>query len=239
MPDVYGLTTYGRVAIASALKGEEFWLAWGDLGLSYPESWTDFPPHPFEPVKIDTLTRQNGLVDSLTRTNVLGLISVSQSGYTYNQPGDYVLNGNQVDWSPPGAQPIQGSAYQAYYRYRDESPTVLINELGRQVQRVTNFMVRDNNGAFDFNGVKYSITTTPTNILMVQFEFPSLAASDKHIFQLGLYLGTQRAGGVPSSVTYLTPNQMASRGSMLVYENITPLERLSGKREYFNYLMIF
>jgi hypothetical protein len=238
MPDVYGLTSFGRTAIAQAMSAVEFWLAWGDLGNTYPETWGQYPPDPMTPLKAETLVRGNGYVDALSSGPVTAVASVVQGGVAFTPGADYVQNGNGIDWSPPGRRPVQNTAYQVTYRYRNESPTALIHELGRQKVKYADFLRRDPAGTLVFENERYSISPSPTNMLRLRFEFPSRAAPDADIFQLGLFTNVSRAAGVPA-VDYLLPSQIGSAGNMLVYENIPPIERLPGKREYFDYLLVF
>ena len=58
-----------------------------------------------------------GSVDSLPDSSVLSIQSVTQGGTTYAPGTDYVLNADQVDWSPGGAEPAPGSTYSVTYLY--------------------------------------------------------------------------------------------------------------------------
>ena len=58
-----------------------------------------------------------GSIDPLPDTSVLSLQSVTQGGTTYSPGTDYVLNADQVDWSPGGSEPAPGSTYTVTYRY--------------------------------------------------------------------------------------------------------------------------
>ncbi|MCL2344810.1 MAG: DUF4815 domain-containing protein [Desulfobulbus sp.] len=58
-----------------------------------------------------------GAQDALPDASVLSLIQVKQGGITYTQGTDYKLTAGKVDWSPPGAEPSPGSAYDVTYQY--------------------------------------------------------------------------------------------------------------------------
>jgi hypothetical protein len=55
--------------------------------------------------------------DLLPFTPVSAIISVSQGGTTYISGADYVRNGDSVDWSPLGAEPVGGTTYTVTWRY--------------------------------------------------------------------------------------------------------------------------
>lgn len=59
----------------------------------------------------------SGVSDPLPDNSVLQIMSVVQGGTTYTPTTDYVLNDDQVDWSPGGAEPAPGSTYNVTYRY--------------------------------------------------------------------------------------------------------------------------
>lgn len=58
----------------------------------------------------------NGL-DALGNINVISIVSVKQGITTYTVTTDYVLSGNNIDWSPEGSEPAVGSTYSVTYSY--------------------------------------------------------------------------------------------------------------------------
>ncbi len=58
-----------------------------------------------------------GAADPLPETSVLSIVSVTQGATTFDAPGDYKLTAGQVDWSPAGAEPAPGSAYDVTFQY--------------------------------------------------------------------------------------------------------------------------
>ncbi len=58
-----------------------------------------------------------GAADPLPEAAVLSIVSVTQGATTFNAPGDYKLTAGQVDWSPAGAEPAPGSAYDVTFQY--------------------------------------------------------------------------------------------------------------------------
>lgn len=59
----------------------------------------------------------SGAIDPLPDTAVLSIEEVKQGATTYASGTDYTLTADQVNWSPPGAEPAPGSTYTVKYRY--------------------------------------------------------------------------------------------------------------------------
>lgn len=59
-----------------------------------------------------------GTTDALAQSSVTEIVSVVQGATTYVETTDYVLNGDEIDWSPGGVEPATGSTFDITYRYR-------------------------------------------------------------------------------------------------------------------------
>jgi hypothetical protein len=70
--------------------------------------------------KTVSVTRGNTVhgADLLPDSSITSIISVVQGGTTYANPASWTKTGDQVDWSPAGAEPAGGSQYDVTYRYR-------------------------------------------------------------------------------------------------------------------------
>lgn len=60
-----------------------------------------------------------GASDTLQNPQVLSIENVVQGGTTYTEGTDFVRSGDEVDWSPGGAEPAPGSSYDVTYRFID------------------------------------------------------------------------------------------------------------------------
>lgn len=58
-----------------------------------------------------------GSRDVLTEPTVVAVLEVKQGSTIYAQGTDYKVVGDEIDWSPGGAEPAPGSSYQVTYQY--------------------------------------------------------------------------------------------------------------------------
>lgn len=58
-----------------------------------------------------------GSRDVLTEPTVMAVLTIQQGTTTYAQGTDYKVVGDEIDWSPGGAEPAPGSSYQVTYQY--------------------------------------------------------------------------------------------------------------------------
>ena len=58
-----------------------------------------------------------GSRDVLTEPTVVAVLTIQQGTTTYTQGTDYKVVGDEIDWSPGGAEPAPGSSYQVTYQY--------------------------------------------------------------------------------------------------------------------------
>jgi hypothetical protein len=67
-----------------------------------------------------------GSRDLLTEPTVVAVLEVSQGTTVYEPGTDYKVVGDEIDWSPGGAEPAPGSSYQVTYQYiASITPTAL------------------------------------------------------------------------------------------------------------------
>lgn len=58
-----------------------------------------------------------GSRDVLTEPTVVAVLTIKQGTTTHAQGTDYKVVGDEIDWSPGGAEPAPGSSYQVTYQY--------------------------------------------------------------------------------------------------------------------------
>jgi len=58
-----------------------------------------------------------GSRDVLTEPTVVAVLSIAQGASSYAQGTDYKVVGDEIDWSPGGAEPAPGSSYQVTYQF--------------------------------------------------------------------------------------------------------------------------
>lgn len=105
--------------------------------------------------KTVTLTHGSftGASDPLPDTAVLSIQTITQGGTTYTAGSDYLLSGDQVSWSPAGAEPAPGSTYQVTYRY---------------LTSVTPTNVSQANGTFELTG---SVMPVAGTLILVDYSW--------------------------------------------------------------------
>lgn len=127
--------------------------------------------------------------------------------------------------------------------------TQLVAEIGRRTVTSVQYLVPDSNGEYEFvtgqdgegNPVisKFSITTTPTNRLMVSTRFDFSDAPSAVIREFGLFVGSQMVAGLPAGQRYFTPDQVATPGQLIQLENCKPIYRSATTRELREFLIVF
>jgi len=79
-----------------------------------------------------------GSVDTLPDSSVVQVVSVTQAGTTYALGTSYTVSGDEIDWSPGGAEPAPGSTYTVTYRYIDSAVWSAADDDGFTVSGVVN-----------------------------------------------------------------------------------------------------
>lgn len=77
-----------------------------------------------------------GSRDVLTEPTVVAVLEVKQGGTTYAQGTDYKVVGDEIDWSPGGAEPAPGSSYQVTYQYIASITPTALTDTGFKVTGV-------------------------------------------------------------------------------------------------------
>lgn len=77
-----------------------------------------------------------GSRDVLTEPTVVAVLEVKQGGTTYAQGTDYKVVGDEIDWSPGGAEPAPGSSYLVTYQYIASVAPTDLTDIGFKVAGV-------------------------------------------------------------------------------------------------------
>lgn len=237
-----GMTDNGHIVHATAMFSRVYHLAWGKLPAGYADGWAlgDTPPLPTSVVVSETVTRSaSGNVDTLANVGVLKVVSVSTGNTTYALNTDYTVNGNQIDWSPAGAQPASGAAYTVVYRYVTAAITQLLSEIARRLPTRKEYVIEDANGDIVANDTTWSIVANPTRHMYLQFKFDATEAVGQIIHQLGIFTDSVPKTSVPPGQMYLLPSDFDGPGTLYMIDNIEPFSRFAGKREIFEFVITF
>lgn len=118
--------------------------------------------------------------------------------------------------------------------------TGLISEVGRRVITSASYVVPDSAGDIEITGAgRFTVTTTPTNRLLVSTKFDFADAPGAVIREFGLFVGTEVMAGLPPGQMYFTPDQIVDPGTLLQLENCLPVYRSASTRELREFLIIF
>ena len=74
-----------------------------------------------------------GARDVLQEPTVVAVLSIRQGASTYTQGSDFRVVGDEVDWSPGGAEPAPGSSYQVTYQFIASIPPTALTDTGFNV----------------------------------------------------------------------------------------------------------
>jgi hypothetical protein len=249
------LVEEGHIVHAVSMRNETFHLAWGDLGsidpndpARYRDPWTiDVdPPESASVLVVDEPVFRSaaGWIDNLTNTSVINLVEVkSDLGPTptiYIKNTDFIhVPPNGLNWQSGIHKPLAESTYYVTYRKTEFNLTGLVHELGRRLATIVAYAQPDVNGDITANGQKWSITSQETRYLYLQFKFDGDDAFNNTIYQLGIFINSVIAPGVPSGKFYLVPGELSDNGLLYMAENIKPFPRAIGKREIFEYITAY
>lgn len=128
-----------------------------------------------------------------------------------------------------------------------ETLNKLYREVGRRRANIKKFVKRDPEGEIEtvitnsqgeLELIKWSESLTPTNNLYFQVGFALTDASDKTIYQFGVFTDTVPAVGNENK-NYLTPDQIQDVGKLLAVANVAPVYRDSTSREIREVIITF
>ncbi|BCP56327.1 hypothetical protein K32_49440 [Kaistia sp. 32K] len=119
------------------------------------------------------------------------------------------------------------------------SETDLVAEVGRLKASSIQFAVPAQNGSIELPEGNFNVSATPTKYLLLNFNFGYNHAVGQDIRELGVFVGTVAAAGVPPGANYLTPDQVENVGRMMVVERVPKFTRQSNTQQKFTYVIEF
>lgn len=114
----------------------------------------------------------------------------------------------------------------------------LIQEVGRVKALVKEYVVPNDSGVINVDGLKWAISGIPTKYIYLKFEFEQTMNSDSAIYQLGLFTDVVPVAGKELE-TYLLPGDIDFEGNILLTENQAVVYRNSATREVFEFVITF
>ncbi|WP_315743099.1 hypothetical protein [Bradyrhizobium sp. SZCCHNR1075] len=228
------LVNSGRAGLAAALKARPMFFAWG-RGASW---WgqTEVKNRTFAGAP-EKFTLDHAPVASLT-------LNSPDSAQTYQTPADYLFDPNSgvVTRVNGGAIP-PGATVQAQAVYGTTplgaSDAALVDEVGRRIASSVEFVVPDPNGnLYTPGGERWSVSPVATRYLYVATQFDFLEASTETIREVGIFVDSVRAEGVPEGQLYLTPDQVVDPGYLLLLDRFAGKVRSPSERLGFSYVLV-
>ncbi|MDK2594649.1 hypothetical protein [Pseudoalteromonas obscura] len=128
-------------------------------------------------------------------------------------------------WQTPSAEPINA--------------TELADPIGYRKAKKVGYCYPDDQGDILIQGGRFSLSTQPTQHVYCEFSFDFTDGAGETVRELGLMSGTQANADLPDGLVYLTPEQVASSGTLLLLEHRAPLIREQGVRESFEFVVSF
>ncbi|MGX9427981.1 hypothetical protein [Bradyrhizobium sp. LeoA1S1] len=228
------LVNSGRSGMAAALKARQMHFAWG-RGASW---WgqTDVVNKTFAGSP-ERITLDHAPVQSLTLRN-------GNNAQVYEAPADYTYDSNTgIVTRVNGGAIAPGSTVQAQVVYGTtplaSSEVWLVDEVGRRIASSVEFVLPDPNGNINTpGGDRWTVSPTPTRYLYVQVLFDYLEAQADTIREVGIFIDTVRKEGVPEGQLYLTPEEVAEPGYLLLLDRFAGIARSPSSRQGFSYVLV-
>lgn len=112
----------------------------------------------------------------------------------------------------------------------DIGATALTNEVGRKALWRSLYVFPSAEGEIILPEGRYSVSTTPTRHLYLQFLFDFADGVGSTIREFGVFVGTQLQNGLPPGQTYFVPTEVADPGTLLLIKHRAPIIRSASER---------
>lgn len=228
------LVNSGREGLAAALKSRMMFFAWGR-----GDSW-------WGQTEIKNATFSGSPERFTVDHTPISTLALKDTGnaLTYETPRDYTFNANTgAVTRVNGGQIAPGATVQAQVQYGTPAlgsgETALVSEVGRRIASSVEFVVPDDNGNISTpGGARWTISTTATRYLYCSVLFDYLEASAETIREVGIFVDGTRKAGVPEGQLYLTPDQVAEPGYLLLLDRFAGKVRSPSERQGFSYVLV-
>jgi len=228
------LVNSGRAGLAAALKARAMYFAWGRGAAWWGQ--TDVKNKTFSGSP-ERFTLDHAPVESLSLVD-------PNSSQVYETPADYVFDPNSgIVSRVNGGGIAPGATVQAQAVYGTTAlgsgETALVNEVGRRVATSVEFVVPDPSGnIYTPGGERWTVSAVATRYLYVAAQFDFLEAADETIREVGIFVDSVRAEGVPEGQLYLTPEDVAEPGYLLLLDRFAGISRSPSSRQGFSYVLV-
>jgi hypothetical protein len=227
------LVNSGRAAMAAALKLRSFHFAWGR-----GETWWNSSG---ESTRVFAGSPQ---VIALAHAPVVALTLKSADGTViYDETADYIWNSatGVITRVPSGAIPAGGTVKVEYAYGRPDVPsaaTALVDEVGRRVANSVQHVVPDPAGLLETaDGNKWTVSPIATRYLYLSVLFQFSEAVSDTIREMGIFMDTAAAAGIPPGQQYLRPVEIADIGTLVLLDRLNPIIRSPSTRQGFSFVI--
>lgn len=117
--------------------------------------------------------------------------------------------------------------------------TALQDEIGRRKITTKQFCAPQADGEIIMQGARFTPSTTPTRNLHLRCEFDFDDGLGQTIRELGIFLNPTIKAGLPAGQRYFAPTDLDDAGILLALDNITAIDRGTGARISFDFVLTF
>lgn len=117
--------------------------------------------------------------------------------------------------------------------------TDLIDAVGFRKATQVSYCTPDADGPIEVTSGKFSLTDEQTRHLYLQFRYDYDDAIGETIREIAIFLNTQTKADLPEGQKYFPIDEVTDAGQILLLENYRPLQRDTGVRESFDFVVTF
>lgn len=117
--------------------------------------------------------------------------------------------------------------------------TALVNEIGRRKATYVSYCEPDEQGEIVLPTGTFREVVDATKHLYMRFSFDYTDAPSADIRELGVFVGTQVAAGLPAGQMYFDPAQVTASGLLLLLEHVDAFPRSASVRQVFEFVVTF